>query len=337
MNSYERVMATLTGHAVDRPAVLAVLGAYGGRLTGVPLRKLYSDVDAYVAGQVAVQTAFGVDMVLAPFDLSAIAEAFGGTPIYHRHQAPNMRRPGALSIEHAIDRPLPDIRTSGRLPMALEACRLLSARYRGQVPLFAVIPGPAALPVLLMGMENWVDALLFHENQAQQLLEYSATFWLAWSSALLGAGADGLVVAEAMASAEVSTPELFVDRLLPHIRTCFGALEAPLVFHHGGGRINWMLSHLSEMPNMVGVGLSSKDDLSEARRALGPGPAILGNLDNLSFPATNAQGMYALARDCLQEGLSVGPFLLCNAGADIPTDTDPETIRAMVRAAEDLG
>jgi hypothetical protein len=36
MNSYERVMNALSGEPVDRPPVLAVLGASGGTLTGSP-------------------------------------------------------------------------------------------------------------------------------------------------------------------------------------------------------------------------------------------------------------------------------------------------------------
>lgn len=46
MNSWIRVMHTLAGRPTDRVPVLAVLGAYGGRLTGTDLRTLYSDAAA---------------------------------------------------------------------------------------------------------------------------------------------------------------------------------------------------------------------------------------------------------------------------------------------------
>ena len=71
----ERVMNTLSGKPCDRVPVCAVLGAYAGGRIGADLRDLYTDAEVYVRGQVALQEAFGFDMVLAPFDFAAIAEA----------------------------------------------------------------------------------------------------------------------------------------------------------------------------------------------------------------------------------------------------------------------
>ena len=116
MNAFERVMNTLHGKPTDRAPVFAVLGAYGGKLTHTDLQTLYSDAEAYVAGQCAAQEAFGLDLVLAPFDLSAIAEAFGAEVAWFVDQAPNIRYPAVRSAGAAIRLPSPDPRRSGRLP-----------------------------------------------------------------------------------------------------------------------------------------------------------------------------------------------------------------------------
>ncbi len=121
MNAYERVMNTLQGRPADRTPVFAVLGAYGGRLTRTGLRELYRDADAYVAGQEAVQQAFGFDMALAPFDFSAVAEAFGGEAAFFDDQPPNMKRPAAQDAAETLALPLPDPLRTGRLPFVLEA------------------------------------------------------------------------------------------------------------------------------------------------------------------------------------------------------------------------
>lgn len=116
MNAYERVMSTLQGKPVDRPPVLAVLGAYGGQLANIPLKQLYTDVDSYIQGQQAVQEAFHLDMVLAPFDFSVLAEAFGGITAFFENQAPNMKTAPAETIQDAIALKIPDLETDGRLP-----------------------------------------------------------------------------------------------------------------------------------------------------------------------------------------------------------------------------
>lgn len=108
MNAYQRVMNSLKGLPVDRPPVLAVLGAYGGKLTGTPLPELYTDADKFVAGQQAVIDTFKIDMVLSTLDFSLIAEAFGGQIVFFDDQPPNMKRPAAANIKEALALPLPD-------------------------------------------------------------------------------------------------------------------------------------------------------------------------------------------------------------------------------------
>lgn len=329
-------MNTLQGQPVDRPPVLAVLGAYGGRLTGVPLPELYTDANKYVAGQQAVIDAFGIDMALTPFDFSAIAEAFGGTVAFFDHQPPNMKRPGIPTIAEALTVPMPDPQATGRLPLILDATRKLSALYKGNVPIFACLPGPAALPALMLGMETWVDTVLFNEAAARKILKRSGEFWVAWANALLDAGADALVVAEGMAPASITTRKLFEEKCLPHIRNCFAGVNGPLVFHHNGGKISHIMDLLPTLPNLAGVSISSKDSLPEARAALGPETPLLGNVDSLVFPMSTPDEIRKRASVCLNNSAQYSPFILCTSSGDIPIETPPETIQAFAGTAKEL-
>ncbi|MBM3887858.1 MAG: hypothetical protein FJ388_01900 [Verrucomicrobia bacterium] len=334
MNAYERVMNTLQGRPVDRVPVFAVLGAYGGRLTSTDLRTLYSDAAAYVAGQQAVQAAFGFDMVLATFDFSAIAEAFGGEAAYFADQAPNMKRPAARQASAALALPLPDPHRTGRLPVILAATRQLAAIYRERVPVFAVVPGPCVLPSMVLGLDAWMNTLLFNEAGARALLERIGAFFVAWTNALLEAGATALVVPEGMASAEIAPRSLFAERLLPHVRAMFAQVRGPIVFHHTGGRINPVLDLLPGLPALAGVVVSSRDDLAEARRLIGPELLLLGNLDNLSFPSATADQIRERSLACLKTAAPAGRYVLSNSAADIPVNTPPENLRAMITASQ---
>ena len=334
MNAYERVMNTLQGKPVDRVPVFAVLGAYGGKLTGVDLRALYSNVEAYSAGQRTVQETFGFDLVLAPFDYSAIVEAFGGDVAWFADQAPNLKRPSVSSAAAALALPLPDPRHTARLPFIVESTVKLSAIYQERVPVFAAVPGPIALPALILGLEAWLEILLFDEAAAQRLLEFTGDFFVTWANTLLEAGATGLIVTEGMAAAEISQRRLFAERMLPHLRAMFTPVRGPMVFHHTGGRINPILDLLPGLPGLAGVVVSSKDDLAEARQRLGPEPLLLGNLDNLLFPTASAEEIRERSMACLRAAAPTGPFILANSGADIPMSTPPENLRAMIAASE---
>jgi uroporphyrinogen decarboxylase len=334
MNSYERVMNTLQGLPTDRVPVFAVLGAYGGKLTGTDLRQLYSDASAYVAGQCAAQEAFGFDLILATFDYSAIAEAFGGEVAWFSDQAPNMMRPAAGTAAAALALPLPDPQSTARLPMILAATRELAEIYRERVPLFAAVPGPGALPTMVLGLETWMEILLFDESAAGKLLEWSARFFVAWANALLQAGVSGLVVTESFASAEMTTRDVFASRLLPHVRATFAEVNGPLILHHGGGQIGHVLDLLPGLPGLAGVVVSSRDDLREARRMLGPDLLLIGNLDNLSLPSVSAAEISESSLACLRTAAPAGHYVLSHSAADVPLSTPRENLRAMIESSE---
>lgn len=335
MNSLQRVMTTIQGGKTDRVPVLAVLGAYGGTLTGTDLKTLYSDAEAWVAGQRAVQETFGIDMILATFDFSAIAEVFGGQVAWFANQAPNMKRPGLADAASALKAPIPDPRRAGRLPVILAAVKRLAEEYRERAPLFAAVPGPCSLPPLLIGIEKWMETLLFDGPMATALLAHSGRFFLDWTHALLEAGVTGFVIPEAFAPAEVTPRELFSGRLLGHVRDMFSKVGGPLVFHHGGGSIGHILDLLPGMPGMIGVGIGPRDSLGTARKILGPDLLLLGNLNNLSFPDVNADEIKARSLACLREAAPGGRYILCHAGADIPISTPPENIHAMLQASHE--
>lgn len=333
MNSYMRVMNTLQRLPVDRVPVFAVLGAYGAKLRGADLRTLYCDTAAYIDGQDAVLEAFGFDLVLAPFDYSAIAEAFGGEAAFFRDQPPNVKQPAARSAAEALALPLPIPESTGRLPFILETIRRLAGIHREKVPVFAAVPGPAALPSLLMGLGPWMETLLFDQGRAEALLQQTGRFFTSWANALLDAGAMALMVTEGLATAEIAPREMFAAVIRPHLQAVFSGVRGPMVFHHTGGRINHVLDLIPGLPGVIGAVVSSKDDLEQARRLLGPDMLLLGNLDNLSFPSASPERIRRQSLECLRIAAPAGRFVLANSGGDIPLNTPPENLHAMIEAS----
>jgi len=334
MTPYERVIHTIQGEVSDRVPVFAILGAYGGKLTGVDLQTIYNDADAYVAGQTAVLEHFGLDLALVPVDYSCIAEAWGGETVYFNDQAPNMKRPAARSCADVLKLPLPDPFSTKRLPYVVKTARKLYEHYQGTVPVFAAVPGPCVLPSLITGMEVWIETLLFDESTAIEIMNYTAPFFTAWINALADTGVTAVFVTEAMASSEILPRTLFEKRCLPHFIKTVSGVSCPMAMHHSGS-IGHVIDLVKDIPAMAGVALGPKDDLCDARQAAGPEKLLLGNINGLDFPAFTEEKIYEVSLQCLTQAAPAGRFILMNAGGDIPLNTPPENIRAMVRAAKD--
>jgi uroporphyrinogen decarboxylase len=326
-------MNTIQGKPVDRVPVVAVLVSYGARFIGKSMRTLYSDVTSYVESQMAVQEAFGLDAVLSSFEYSAISEAFGGTVAWFENQTPNMKKPAFTSADDALAAPLPNPYSSGRLPVILEATGRLGEHYKNKVPVFAAVPSPSALCILMLGLEKWLETLLFDEPVADILLKKSEDFFLSWTDALLEQGTTALIMTEPLTSAEIVTRELFKTRILLKLHTVLAKVKGPVVFHHSGSRLNHVLDLIPGLPQVAGVAVSSKDQLSHARQLIGPDMLLLGNIDNLSFPNASAAEIKEISMSRLRESAPSGHYILTNSGADIPVTTPPENIRAMLDAS----
>lgn len=336
MTPLERVMATLQGKPADRVPVIAVLSAYGSRLTGVPLKEYFTDPRAYADGQGAVMEQLEADALLAPFVYGYLCEAFGGELRWFDNQAPNVRKPPFESLSEALQAPLPDCRTTGHLPFILEAVRIMKERYGERIPLFSPIPGPAGLAALTLGLEGFLDAFLFHPEQADRLLDRYGHFFTEWGNALFEAGVAGLIMTEPLSASEVAPRKMFEKRVCPRLEKLLPCLNGPVVFHHSGGHLNHVLDLAAALSGVIGASVSSKDDLAEARKLLGPDKLLLGNLDNLTFPEVSAERIRRESLVRLEQAAGHGPFILATSGADLPLSTPPENILAMVRASKDF-
>jgi uroporphyrinogen decarboxylase len=328
-------MNMLQGHPVDRTPVFAVLSAYGGRVANIDLRTLYNDVESYVTSQQMVQKTFGFDLVLPPFDYCAIAEAFGGEIVYFEDQPPNMKRPATIIPEKVLKIPLPSPWKTERLPMILEATRRLHDLFHGKVTLLAPVPGCCILPSLIMGLDAWMETLVFDAPLASDILQYTSQFFVAWANALIDAGVDGLIVPEGMATVEIATRELFLEQLLPHLRATLEMVQGPVIFHHTGGHIGHVLDLLPGLPNLVAVVIGPRDSLTEARRLLGPDVTLLGNLDNVRFHTMTPEEVHRQCMACLETAVPAGRYILSHSGPDIPFDTPPENLHAMIAASRE--
>jgi uroporphyrinogen decarboxylase len=333
MNSLERVMTTLAKGELDRLAVFAVLGAYGGKLNSTPLFKLYRESELWVKGQMAIQDRFKLDMVLGTFDFSGLAEAFGGRTVFFDNQAPNMRLPAYSSTENALEHELPDIETNAILKNMLAGVSGLKASYQNEVPVVSTIPGPTSLANLVIGIESWLDSVLFEPEIAEKLHKHLLEFWFNWMEALVQAGTDFVVVCEGMASNTINNRDMYLRHFHPWIRDAFQGLSNPVIFHHTGGAINHVIDELSTLPNVAGFVVGSKDDLFEARSRIHPDQVLIGNIDNLSFPSYEPQTMRDAVRERAAFSGKLMPYIVANSAADIPLETPIEIIDSYSHAA----
>ena len=337
MNSLERVFATAAGQPVDRRATFLNLSLYGARLTECPLRHFYADAMAYADGQSAVREAFQPDLLLSPFVFTALGEAFGSRVRYLEDQAPNLAEPAAHTAQAFLALPLPDPDAHPRLLYFREAIRILAGRYRGEVPIVAAMPAPTDLAPLVLGIEGWLEVLLFDEEGARRVLDRCTDFCIRWGQALLAEGAT-LVALTADFSNSTVVPERVIPGLtLPAVENTLRELKAPAILHGGGCRLGHQLESFRSLPSVVGFVVDARDSLSGARASLGSNQVLLGNLDGPNLHRFSPVQVREQCAGILADRSQDPRFILASSSADISLSTAPETIRAVLEAVQASG
>ncbi len=337
MTGLERVLAAVRGERPDQPAVSMTLSLYGSRLTGCPLTAYYTRPDCYAEGQQAIKETFDADILFTPFTLASIGEAFGSRIVYFDHSPPNVAEPGCTSgVQAAKCAQYADIEENG-MTYLLESARLLAAKHGKNTAIGGVFLSPVDLPPLLMGMEGWLNTLLFEEREARRILEGMSRFFVEAANALFDNGIHLLVLPLAFCNPRVLTPGMVDRMVMPVLMDAFADVKGPIMLHHVGLPITPFLGSLTQLPQVVGYVLDSTDSFEKARKAVGNQPVLMGNVDGPTLYRKNPDGIRDTCRKLYVEREHDPHFLLATSGADIPLQTPMEHIQALKEAAAEWG
>ena len=330
MKSLERVFATVGGQPKDRPAFVMNLSLYGARLAGIPLQTFYADANAYAEGQTAVREVFGPDLLLSPFLVPAIGEAFGSVATSGKGNVPNIREFAAASAVEALKIPRPDVDSHPRLVYLRETIRILSARYQGEVPIVGVLVSPIDIPPLVIGIEAWLEALLSEPDTARALMDLWTPFCVDLANAMLADGATLIAATANFANPTLVPPRVTEGIARPALEAAFGAIRGPIILHHGGARLAPHLECYLGLPNVAAYFVDARDTLAEARQKLGETPVLIGNLHAPSLENETPESVRGQCEAILADRAGDSRFLFGTSAADVPMATPPEVIQTIV-------
>jgi uroporphyrinogen decarboxylase len=268
--------------------------------------------------------------------LAAIGAAFGGELQVLADASPNLRRPAVPSVEQCKELALPDPDASPRLLFLREAVRR-TAECADGVPVAIIVPGPADVPELIMGLEVWLETVLFDIAAAGRVLDWLIPWYIRLVNGFLADGASFVVMPCGLASTAVVSREITANFTRPVLAKVLAEIRGPVILHCAGAPLLSHLDLLTGLPSVVGFGMDYRDDLAESRRIAGPDAVLFGGPDYIEMAKISAEEAQRRCRDFLEERRGDPRFILSNSGPDIPWDTPLENIHAMRRAVESYG
>jgi uroporphyrinogen decarboxylase len=331
MTPIERVVSRLQGKPTDHIPFVPVTTLYGAALANIPLDKYYSNAGLYFKGQQAVVNSIEPDILFGPFTIAYEAEAFGSKLAHFSNNPPNIKNPAISNYMQIKHLELPDINKHAGLNFIIESVRELSSHYKNQIPVAAILTSPTELPALILGIENWIDTLLFHPDEAQHMLKITRQFFIQLADKFHQAGATAMVTMANFCNPTIVTQSIAEKQLFPALQNTYNEAKLPIFVHHGGARLLPFLELFNNLPNVAGFVVDPRDSLADVRLKVGEQAAIMGKLNSSMLPKVPAGIVEKWTNEILEESNKDPRFFFATSNADIPANTPPENLKAIAK------
>ena len=333
MNSLERIAAAIKFQDTDRVPVIAQVFGHAASLAGVSVDDYVRDGETLARCQLNALKQYGYDAVFSVMDVSVETEAVGSVLQYRRNQYPTIKR-YALSREgdwNAL--PIPDPQKAGRMPEMLKALGILRQELGNETMVVGCVVGPFTLTTQLLGLETALYLAIDDPSRLERLMDFATEVIIRFGRSQLLSGAHLPIVFNPSASPDVIPPQFFREFELPRLQRVFQA------FTGAGAVANWL--HIAGPAGPIlryypkaGVHIANFDysvSAVEAGNEL-PTTCLDGNIKSLLFVDGSPADIEAEALDLLRDFRGRGGFIL-SSGCEIPPESAPENVAALVNAA----
>jgi uroporphyrinogen decarboxylase len=334
LNSLERVFAAVKFQRTDRPPVIAQVFGHAAAFSGVSVDDYVRDGETLARCQLNAWKHYCYDAVFSVMDSNVETEAVGSVLQYRKNRYPTIER-YALSREIDLSAlPLPDPPRAGRMPEMLKALGILRQELGNEVLVVGCVMGPFTLAAQLLGLETALYLAIDDSQRLEQVMDFATEVLIRFGLAQIEAGAHLPIVFDPAASPAVVPPPFFREFELPRLRRLFKAMaEAGSVANwlHIAGPAGPILPYYSK----AGVHIANFDynvSVGDAGTRL-PTTCLDGNIKSLSFVEAGPADIEAESADLLRSFRERGGFIL-SSGCEIPPESRPENIAAMVEAAK---
>jgi uroporphyrinogen decarboxylase len=332
MNSVERIKAAVNFQPPDRLPVIAQVFGHAATLAGVPLGDYVRSGELLAHCQIQALKHYDYDAVFALMDTGIETEAAGSVLTYRSDQYPSVRT-YALSDDNDLKGlSVPDPHREGRMPELLQAVRILRREVGDDVLVVGCVSGPMTLATQLLGIEATLYLAIDEPERFSRLLDFATEVVIQFGITQIEAGAHLPIVFNPSASPAVIPPQFFREFELPRLRKLFAA------FKEAGTVANWL--HIAGPAEPIlpfypqaGVDIANIDyevDLKDAQRAL-PQTCLDGNIKPLDFVQATPEVIADESSKLMNLFADRGGFIM-SSGCEIPPESRPENIAAMVAA-----
>ena len=311
MTEKERLLKILRGESVDRAPVICP----GGMMTmacrevmiqtGCRWPAVHRDAQKMAELSIAMRMETGLENLGIPFCMTAEAEAFGGeVEDGDEITSPHMVQYPLKSVKQWRDLKELNPHTDGRLPTILKCTAILSQRF-SDTPVIGNLVGPLSLATSLVEATVLFKALKQEPEDVHGLLRFLTDNSIRYGEALIGHGANVMVISDPSATGEILGPSLFKEFVLPYLNSIVNRMHElgkPVIVHICGNVIP-IYELLKELASEC-ISVDSMVNIREAKNVIS-GKKLMGNVSTILLQNGPIDRIQKVSRNLLDCGIDI--------------------------------
>ena len=338
LNSRERVLRFFRKEEIDRVPVFSGFGnvtVHGLEKYGWRFAEIHSDARKMASMAASTSQLFGFECAVVPFDMGIEAEALGaGVNFYPTHTDvlyPTISKKVAEKVEDLNIQVPSDLAKAERIPLVVEAIRLLKKEVGDQVAIGSWVLGPYTLAGQLVDIGDLAKMAVKKPDMVNKALDTLAGVLIEMSGIYRQAGADYMTIREMGAGPDILSPRIFRSLIRPHLEKVFAAIESPKILHICGDT-NSIVEQMA-LCGADAISVDQKNDVAESRKEVGPDMFILGNIDPYGVVVKGKpDDVENAVKDAIDNGVNaIWP------GCDIFPTVPRENMEALMAATQKYG
>jgi MtaA/CmuA family methyltransferase len=328
MNSRQRVLAMIQGKPVDRLPLMAITMMLAADQIGRPYGEYALDHRVLVEAQIRTAEKFGLDYVSGISDPAREAADLGAQIKYFDNQPPAIDECNAFLHDKAVLARLqvPDPAATRRMGDRIQAITLFKERVGRQFPIEGWVEGPCAQGADLRGINTLMLDFFDDPSFVRDLFAFVVELEHRFAARQVEAGADIIGVGDAAAS--LVGPQIYEEFVWPYEKQLVDRIHAlgAAVRLHICGNIRKSLAKVGQLDADI-VDIDFPVPMEDARREMGPGQVLLGNIDPVRILK---EGTPAVVRSALAAcHKAASPKYILGAGCEVPRGTPEANFLAM--------
>lgn len=330
MNSFERVISTLSFNEVDKAPLFLLLSLYGAKEMGINIKDYFENYENVIKMQIYMRNKYNTDCYYTFQYAAKLVQICGGEVVFYNDSPPNSGNPIITKFEDIKRFEFPEIKSCQILSDELKIISRLSECK--DAPIISVVISPFSLPIMQLGFDKYLNILFNEKELFNELIRKNIEFCVEWANIQLEAGANAICYFDPMSSTTIIPRDVYLKTGYKIAKEVISRVNGPVATHFASGRVESIIDDVINTNSKV-IGIGDLENFEEIIKKCENKITVLGNLNGIEMCSWDGKLCEIKVKEILSKAKR--GFILSDGHGEIPYQVDEKILLKISEVVKD--